>query len=158
LHGKADRGGRCASQFQNYKAAWAENAYPAALCVSVNDEIVHGMPDINRQLFQGDIVGLMRPFYQGLYRWQEPSLSDRSAAGEKLLSVTQAALLVGIRKIKPGRKLSGISRRFKQDGEGRFSVVRQLCGHGVVLREGILSPDAMAVVEDIAGSGHGFGH
>jgi len=46
------------ASFKNYKAAWAEHAYPAALCVSVNDEVVHGIPDDNRILKDGDIVGL----------------------------------------------------------------------------------------------------
>ena len=123
------------ASFKNYKAAWAEHEYPAALCVSVNDEVVHGIPDPHRKLEKGDIVGLDCGLkYQGLYTdlARTVAVGEVKAAAKKLMSVTQEALNAGIKKIKPGNKLSDIAKAIqKKAEENGYSVVRQLCGHGV---------------------------
>ena len=51
-----EKGGR--PSFKGYKAAWSEGVYPAALCVSINNEVVHGIPQKNRIIKRGDIIGL----------------------------------------------------------------------------------------------------
>ncbi len=123
------------ASFKNYRAVWAEHAYPAALCVSVNDEVVHGIPSPHRKLEQGDIVGLDCGLkYQGLYTDMARTVAVGlvSPEAKKLMAVTQEALSAGIKKVKPGKKLSDVSKAVQSVAEKNgFSVVRQLCGHGV---------------------------
>jgi len=123
------------ASFKNYKAAWAEHVYPASLCVSVNDEVVHGIPAPHRKLAAGDIVGLdCGLLYKGLYTDMARTVpvGNISPQAKKLISVTKEALMAGIKKIKPGKKLSDISKAIQAVAEKNdFSVVRQLCGHGV---------------------------
>lgn len=121
--------------FKNYRAAWAEHAYPAALCVSINDEVVHGIPDDNRILQDGDIIGLDCGLkYKGLYTDSAITVAVGSVSEEskKLIRVTKESLMAGIKRIKPGRKLSDLANAIDavilRNG---FSGVRQLCGHGV---------------------------
>lgn len=123
------------ASFKNYKAAWAEHAYPAALCISVNNEVVHGIPDDNRKLEEGDIVGLDCGLkYRGLYTDMAKTVAVGKISGEakKLLAVTQEALMAGIKKVKPGNKLSDVAQAVQAVAQRNgFSAVRQLCGHGV---------------------------
>jgi len=125
------------ASFKNYKAAWAEHAYPAALCVSINDEVVHGLPSPRRKLKNGDIVGLDCGLkYRGLYTdmARTVGVGKIPSLAQKLISVTQEALFSGIKKIKPGRKLSAVAGAIQAVAEKNgFSVVKQLCGHGVGL-------------------------
>ncbi len=121
--------------FKNYQAAWAESVYPASLCVSVNDEVVHGIPKFDSKLKDGDIVGLDCGLkYKGLYTDMAVTVPvgkiDKTT--KKLLNCTKSALMNGIKKIKPGRKLSDIAQAIQQRAEqDGFSVVKDLCGHGV---------------------------
>ncbi|MFA6422254.1 MAG: type I methionyl aminopeptidase [Candidatus Buchananbacteria bacterium] len=121
--------------FKNYKAAWAEKAYPASLCVSLNNEVVHGIPDHKRKIDEGDIVSLdCGLIYKGLYTDMAKSVGVGKVSKEarKLMSVTEEALMAGIEKIAPDVKLSEISKTIQGVIEkSRFSVVRQLVGHGV---------------------------
>ncbi|MFA5021301.1 MAG: type I methionyl aminopeptidase [Patescibacteria group bacterium] len=123
------------ASFKNYRAAWAEQAYPAALCVSVNDEVVHGIPLPQRKLQNGDIVGLDCGLkYLGLYTdmARTVTVGQVSPEAKKLISVTREALAAGLKKVKPGGKLSDIAKAIQAVAErNNFSVVRQLCGHGV---------------------------
>jgi len=123
------------ASFKNYQAAWAENSYPAALCVSVNDEVVHGIPLPQRKLRNSDIVGLDCGLkYSGLYTdmARTVAVGQISQQAKKLISVTREALAAGVKKVKPGGKLSDIAKAIQTVAErNNFSVVRQLCGHGV---------------------------
>lgn len=123
------------ASFKNYRAAWAEHVYPAALCVSVNDEVVHGIPLPDRKLEEGDIVGLDCGLkYQGLYTDMARTaiVGNASPQAKKLIQATRQSLMSGIKKIKPGRKLSDIASAIQKIAEENgFSAVRQLCGHGV---------------------------
>jgi methionyl aminopeptidase len=110
------------------------HGYPASTCISVNDEVVHGIPD-DRPFREGDIVGLdigveKNGFYVDAAR--TIPVGKLSAEAEKLLAVTSEALERGIEQAWPGRRLTDIShaveRRAKADG---FSVVRSLVGHGI---------------------------
>lgn len=108
--------------------------YPKCLCVSINDEIVHGIPS-GRKLKAGDIVGLdFGVVYQGFY-----GDSARTVAVEKiperverLLKVTREALYAGIEQARPGNRLGDISRAVQEVAEGAgFSVVEEFAGHGI---------------------------
>ncbi len=111
--------------------------YPAVICLSVNDEIVHGIPG-SRELKEGDILGLDFGVSVGGYHGDsavtiaiggEDSLPARA---QLLLSATCAALYAGIEQMAPGNRLSDIGHavqvRAERDG---FSVVRQFVGHGI---------------------------
>ncbi|MFA5047889.1 MAG: type I methionyl aminopeptidase [Patescibacteria group bacterium] len=125
------------ASFKNYKASWADDPYPAALCVSVNNEVVHGLPDDDRKLKNGDIVGLDCGLkYKGLYTDMAKTVvvGGVSKGIKKLLTVTEESLYKGIRQAKVGNRISDISRAVQDHVEKNgFSVVRQLCGHGVGL-------------------------
>ena len=113
------------------------NPYPATLCISTNEELVHGIPG-ERILKSGDIVGLdigMRyPKGNGLYTDMAVTVAigkiDKKT--EKLMSVTKKSLELWIRNLKPGIKLNDIATKVQKyiEGEG-FSIVRDLVGHGV---------------------------
>jgi len=110
--------------------------YPATLCISINHEVVHGIPRPERFLREGDLVGIdvgtskngyiadaTRSYYVG--RAPSPEIL-------KLLATTKQALELGIQSARPGSKVSDISRAVQQAAESAgFSVVRDLCGHGV---------------------------
>src|SRR5271170_4479573 len=108
--------------------------YPKTLCVSVNEEIVHGIPS-SRKLKQGDIVGLdFGVVYQGFYGDAARTvpvgkISDRA---EQLLLVTRAALYAGIEQGQVGNRISDIARAVQQTAEtAGFSVVTDFAGHGI---------------------------
>lgn len=129
----ADVSGR--PSFKGYKAAWADGVYPAALCVSINEEVVHGIPVPNRTIKEGDIVGIDCGLeYEGRYTdMARTIIVGKVKPGlKKLVSVTQESLMKGIKQVKPGNKVSDISRAIEEHVKKHgFSVVRQLVGHGV---------------------------
>lgn len=126
-------GGR--PSFKGYKASWADGVYPAALCVSINEEVVHGIPVPNRIIVEGDIVGIDCGLeYEGRYTDMARTIMvGKVGPGlRQLVSVTQESLMRGIKQIKPGHKISDISRAIQEHVEkDGFSVVRDLVGHGV---------------------------
>lgn len=108
--------------------------FPAATCVSVNEEVVHGIPGEQR-LEEGDIVGLdIGVLKDGYYADAARTIPVGRISGdvEKLLEVTQDALDNGIRQARPGNRLTDISHaveaRAKKAG---YSVVKSLVGHGI---------------------------
>ena len=108
--------------------------FPASVCVSVNNEVVHGIPG-KRILREGDIVSLdVGIVYQGYYSDTAVSvgigpLTDRR---QDLLDVTEASLEKGIAQAVPGRRLSDISHAIQTFVEKHgFSVVRDFVGHGI---------------------------
>jgi methionyl aminopeptidase len=110
------------------------HGYPASTCISVNEEVVHGIPN-DRPFNEGDIVGLdIGVEKNGLYVDSARTIpvGKVSAEAEKLLETTWESLERGIEQAWPGRRLTDIShaveRRAKADG---FSVVRSLVGHGI---------------------------
>lgn len=128
-----ERGGR--PSFKGYRAAWADGVYPAALCVSINEEVVHGIPAPNKIIKEGDVVGIDCGLeYEGLFTDMARTIMvGKVGPGlKKLVSVTFESLMKGIKQIKPGNKISDISRAIQEHVEKNgFSVVRQLVGHGV---------------------------
>jgi methionyl aminopeptidase len=108
--------------------------YPASLCTSVNDEIVHGIPG-KRELQEGDIISIdLAASYNG---WHADSaitvpVGKVSAEVQRLLKVTEDALYRGIAAARAGNRLQDISRAIQQYVESAgFSIVRQYGGHGV---------------------------
>ncbi len=108
--------------------------YPATLCTSVNDVIVHGIPD-DRPLAEGDIVGVdCGVVYDGYYGDAARTfpVGRISTAAERLLQVTREALELAIGQVRVGGRLSDIGHRVQQHAEAAgYSVVREFVGHGV---------------------------
>lgn len=124
------------SAFLNYRPAGAKRPYPACLCVSINDEIVHGIPNENPKILKdGDIVSLdMGLNHKNLFTDSAVTVAvgqiDESA--QKLLEVTKQSLMEGIKAIKEGKTVRDISYAIeKYVRPKRYGIVEELCGHGV---------------------------
>lgn len=108
--------------------------YPATLCTSVNEQIVHGIPNSN-PLKDRDIVGIdVGVVYRGYYGDSAQTFSVGRLTEEtgKLLNVTQRALYAGIEKVVIGNRVSDISSAIQKLVESHgFSVVREFVGHGI---------------------------
>lgn len=108
--------------------------YPKSICISVNEEIVHGIPG-NRVLNEGDIVsidiGVVKDGYHSDSAWTYP-VGKISRDKEYLLHHTEKALFVGLKEIKDGAKLGNIGARIEQyANKHKLGVVKELVGHGV---------------------------
>jgi len=108
--------------------------FPAHLCVSVNDEIVHGIPGA-RELKEGDIVSLdFGAIVKGFHGDAAITVGvgKISLQAEELIAVTQTALMVGIKAARCGGHIGDISAAVQRYVEGKgFSVVREYSGHGI---------------------------
>ena len=108
--------------------------YPANLCVSVNDEIVHGIPG-KRVLKEGDIVSLdFGVIYEGFQgdAALTVGVGSISEQAEKLIETTEGALEAGMNAARAGARLGDISSAIQQYAESRgYSVVREYTGHGI---------------------------
>lgn len=122
--------------FEGYSSGAGVRPYPAALCVSVNDEVVHGIPNEEpRVLREGDIVALdIGLSHKGFVTDTAVTVPVGKASKEDLalMSVTKAALEAGIEAARPGNRIGDISHAIESayDGSG-FSIVKVLGGHGV---------------------------
>jgi len=109
--------------------------YPATLCTSINEQVVHGIPRADRILKQGDIIGLdAGTEYKGLFTDMSITVgvSKISRQAKKLIKATRKALDIGIKQIAPGKCIGDIGFAIQKFVESHgFSVVRQLAGHGV---------------------------
>jgi len=110
------------------------NGYPSALCVSVDEVVIHGIPN-NRTLRDGEIVGLdFGVVLDGFYGDAAITVSVGKISEEasKLIEVTKAALYEGIGYAKPGNRIGDISSAVQTYVESNgFSVVREFTGHGI---------------------------
>lgn len=108
--------------------------YPYALCASVNEEVVHGMPS-KRVLLEGDIIGLdFGVYYQGFYGDSAITLpvGRVNAGAARLMEVTEKSLYEAIRQTSAGNRLGDISAAVQTTVEAAgFSVVRDFVGHGI---------------------------
>lgn len=126
-----DNGGRPAFKGQGEK----NNPYPATICASINNEIVHSLPDPKKIIKEGDLVKIdIGLEYKGMItdmaRTFEVGTVSHSA--HKLAKTTKEALDEGIKKIKDGAKMSEYASAVEGYVKSRgFSVVRDLVGHGV---------------------------
>lgn len=119
----------CIPNFLNY------NGYPASICVSVNDEVVHGIPTDDRYLQNGDIVSLDAGLiYKGYHSdaARTHGVGEISQEAQRLIDVTKQSFFEGIKYAKPGNHLVDIARGIQTYAEAAgFSVVRDLTGHGI---------------------------
>lgn len=123
------RGYGCIPSFKNY------NGYPASICISVNDEVVHGIPSRHRILREGDIVSLdAGVIYKGYHSdaartW---AVGEVSPEAQKLMDVTKQSFFEGIQFAKAGNHLNDISAAIQSFAESfGYGVVRELVGHGI---------------------------
>lgn len=108
--------------------------FPAALCTSVNEEIVHGVPS-QRKLKEGDILSLdIGMEYKGFHADMAVTVpvGKVDPEAQRLIRVTKKSLKRGIKKIKPGGTFGDIGNAVQRYVESQgFNVVRDLCGHGI---------------------------
>lgn len=125
---------KCAPSFKGYKTYSSQKAFPSALCVSVNDEVVHGIPS-DRILKEGDLVGLDAGLvYQGFYLDMAITapVGKIDDVSQKLLDVGKKALEKGILSAREGGFIGDISFAIQSYVESHgFKVVKELVGHGV---------------------------
>lgn len=119
----------CIPNFKNY------SGYPASICVSVNDEVVHGIPKADRIIREGDIVSLDAGLiYKGYHSdaartWPVGVVTPQA---QRLIDVTRQSFFEGVSLIKEGAHLGDVSARIQRYAEGcGYSVVRELVGHGI---------------------------
>ena len=119
----------CIPNFLNY------NGYPASICVSVNDEVVHGIPNKHRVLRDGDIVSLDAGLiYKGYHSdaARTHAVGTISKEAQQLIDVTRQSFFEGIKYAKAGNRLHDISNAIAAYAEGfGYGVVRDLVGHGI---------------------------
>ena len=118
-----------------YHPDFAPRPYPAAVCVSTNHCVQHGIPGTDVVFKEGDVVNIdMSIAYKGLVvdSGLTVGVGEISDISRRLIAVTQEALAVGIKMAKPGNRIGDISQAIQTFVEARgFSVVKELCGHGV---------------------------
>jgi methionyl aminopeptidase len=111
------------------------HGFPASICTSINDEIVHGIPSPERILKEGDIisidVGATYKGWVGDSAWTYP-VGSISAEAQALLDATEGALWAGIDQARAGNHLGDISAAVQAYAESRgFAIIREYSGHGV---------------------------
>jgi methionyl aminopeptidase len=111
------------------------HGFPASICVSVNDEVVHGIPSQRRVLREGDVVGLdFGVVYRGYYGDSAITvpIGKVSEEARRLLEATEGALARAIEAARPNNRVGDIGAAVQAFVEGRgFSVVRDFVGHGI---------------------------
>ena len=115
--------------FKNY------NGFPGAVCISVNDIVIHGIPSKRTILKEGDIVSVdCGTIYKGFYgdsAYTFP-VGEIDAESAKLLKVTKESLYLGVQKAVAGNRIGDIGAAVQQYAEqAGFSVVREMVGHGI---------------------------
>jgi methionyl aminopeptidase len=121
--------------FLNYAPPGCAYPYPATITASINNELVHGIPNPDRILQEGDIISLdCGAVYKGYVGDAAFSVGVGAISqdAQRLLDVTEQALNIGIDRARAGKQTSEISRAIQKYVEGQgFSVVREYTGHGV---------------------------
>ena len=121
------RGGE--PNFKNY------NGFPATACISINNEVIHGIPSKTRKICAGDIVSVdLGAKFQGYHGDNAATFAcgEISAEAKRLISVTKDALYEGIKAARAGSRIGDISNAVQRTVEAAgFSVVRQYVGHGI---------------------------
>ncbi|MBS7359630.1 MAG: type I methionyl aminopeptidase [Oscillospiraceae bacterium] len=111
------------------------NGFPATACISINDEVIHGIPDKKRIVKAGDIVSIdLGAFINGFTGDNAATFAcgDISAEAKRLIETTEESLYVGIKKAVSGGRLGDVGSAIQNYCEERgYSVVREYTGHGV---------------------------
>ena len=120
------------SPFKNYPGPYP---FPASITVCINEELVHGIPSSKRKLKEGDVVSIdCGTFFGGFVADSAFStgVGKLSKKAQKLLDVTEGALMAGIDKMRPGNKTGDVSAAIQKYVESRgFYLTREYTGHGV---------------------------
>jgi methionyl aminopeptidase len=121
--------------FLNYKPRGADRPFPAALCICINDEVVHGVPSKRRIVKEGDIVSLDAGLIHGGMVTDSSftvGVGTLDPRGKKLIKAAEAALEVGIWEARAGNRIGDISNAVEKYVEATpFALVPELGGHGV---------------------------
>jgi methionyl aminopeptidase len=111
------------------------SGYPSAICVSVNEEVVHGIPSRKRKLREGDIVSLdFGAYYRGFYSDAAVTLpvGKIGNGASRLLDITRKALMKGIQAAVEGNRVGDVAHTIQKFVEGNgYSVVKVFVGHGI---------------------------
>ncbi len=110
--------------------------YPATVCISINEEIVHGIPSPSRRIESGDLVsldvGVVHEGYFGDAAISVVAGTEVSQEAQELIRCAKEALFCGIEKVKKGRRLGDVSAAIQQRVEASgYGVVKQFVGHGI---------------------------
>jgi methionyl aminopeptidase len=109
--------------------------FPATICASINQEVVHGIPAAGRRVSEGDIIGLdLGAVVEGYHADAAITLpvGEVSEEAQRLITVTREALDRAIAEVRPGRRLGDVSAAVQRHVEGAgFGVVRAFVGHGI---------------------------
>lgn len=120
---------KCKAAFPGYRG------YPATLCISVNEEVVHGIPSKAKVLKDGDIVGCdLGLIWKGFYADSAVThpVGAVSPEAAKLVETTRLSLLAGIAQARPGNRVGDIGAAVQSVAEAAgYSVVREFVGHGI---------------------------
>lgn len=129
------RAGGGEPSFKGFKSAPDDAPFPSTLCISVNEEIVHGLGNRRLPLKEGDIVGLdIGCWYKGLCTDMAVTVAvgEADTAHRKLMEVTKAALLEGVQAARVGGTIKEISAAIENYVKPHgYGIVRALVGHGV---------------------------
>ena len=121
--------------FKGYRPSFGSGPYPAALCVSINEEVVHGIPSLKRVLKEEDIVSMdVGVEYRGYFGDAATTVAVGEVDGrvKELLKVTKGALYKGIERAQVGNRVGDVSHAIQTYVESHgFSVVKEFVGHGV---------------------------
>lgn len=126
------------SAFLNYQPEGAKRPFPASLCVSINDEVVHGIPNEEEKILkEGDIVSLdmglkHKGFFTDMAVTVPVGVTDENA--KKLLQVTEEAMWVGVKEAIAGNRVGNISnavQKLIKNSSSEYGIVEILAGHGV---------------------------
>lgn len=111
------------------------HGYPANICVSINEEVVHGIPSKERIIQDGDVVSIDLGAYKNGYHGDAARthlVGNCSEEAKRLVAVTRESFFVGVEMVKPGNHLHQIGQAIQTYVESNgFSVVRDLVGHGI---------------------------
>ena len=118
-----------------YQPSFATHPYPAATCVSVNDEVVHGIPNAEPKVFaEGDVVSIDLVIgFEGyvLDSARTVGVGTLEPEDQQLLAVTKVALKAGIAAAQPGARISDIGKAVEAVVPEQFAIIEDFCGHGV---------------------------
>ena len=111
------------------------SGFPASACISVNDEVIHGIPSKNRILKEGDIVKIdVGAFYKGFHGDSARTIAVGNVSEEaaRLIEVTRRSFFEGVAAVKTGNRIGDVGKAIQRCVEGGgFSVVKRYIGHGI---------------------------
>lgn len=122
--------------FLNYKPHGSKTPFSGTLCISINNEVVHGLPSSDRILQEGDIVSLDCGInHNGFFSDHAITVpvGEISVEDKKLLNITREALMIGIKAAQPGNYTGDIGHAIESFVGDRYGIVTSLAGHGVGL-------------------------